>query len=401
MIEDNFNEPNSRREVAIHRLRLFQDIETAIFKSRPNRFVVECLYQGKTLRAYLPNPGRLLELLVPDSKLYLVKSNPASKGRLPFTVVAVDKEGAPVFLHTHLTNRVAQHLIEQQRIPGLEDYRLVRPEVTVGRSRFDFLLEKGETQHLLEVKSCTLFGNKIAMFPDAVTARGKKHLLELAALAQEGLKGGVLFVVHSPQARYFLPEFHTDLDFARTLCEVRDRLLIRAMSVKWTPDLRLGATVNSLMIPWKLIEKESHDSGSYMVILRLHKKLRVPIGRLGEIQFREGYYIYVGSAKQHLTKRIQRHQRKRKKFFWHIDYLRQHAEFCTALPVRARMPLECEIAKEVRKLSGWPIPGFGASDCTCPGHLFGFHTHPLMNVSFIAMLTFFRIDRLEAQVDPT
>ena len=74
-------------------------------------------------------------------------------------------------------------MIGEQLIPGWEEWRVVRREYTVGHSRFDLLLTNDKEEHfLLEVKSCTLFGDQGAMFPDAVTERGRKHLLHLQEL---------------------------------------------------------------------------------------------------------------------------------------------------------------------------------------------------------------------------
>ena len=69
----------------------------------------------------------------------------------------------------------------------------------------------------LEVKSCTLVGKKVAMFPDAITERGARHLRELADLSRNGSKTAVLFIVHWPLAEVFMPDYHTDLNFTRTL----------------------------------------------------------------------------------------------------------------------------------------------------------------------------------------
>ncbi len=300
-------------------------------------------------------------------------------------------------LHTHLTNRVAASLIEQGKVPGLEGYTIVRPEISVGRSRFDFLLRKKKKELLLEVKSCTLFSKEIAMFPDAVTERGRKHVIELADLSQKGFQTALLFVVHWPHARFFLPEYHTDLAFARTLLELKDQLLIQAVAIEWRKNLTLGPAVHKLKIPWDLVERESHDSGSYMLILHLKKDQRIRIGQLGEVPFNKGYYLYVGSAMKNLNKRIERHRRRRKKLFWHIDYLREHAEFCAALPVRTGTPLECEIAEKMNDISDWPIPGFGASDCKCSAHLFGFRSDPLKTSSFINVVQYFRMGRICSQ----
>ncbi|TNF52029.1 DUF123 domain-containing protein, partial [bacterium] len=308
------------------------------------------------------------------------------------------KEGSPVMLHTHHTNTVAHELIEQGRIPGLEGYKVVRPEVPFKNSRFDFLLEKKGKQLVLEVKSCTLFGKEIAMFPDAVTARGKKHLEELSLLSRRGTKGGILFLVHWPNAHHFMPEYHTDPAFSRSLYENRQGIFIRAISVQWKRDLTIGNSTSELEIPWKLIGKEARDRGSYIIILKMKKNQKFPVGEHRGVQFKKGYYLYVGSARKNLAQRINRHRRLRKKLFWHIDYLRERTDFITALPVRTQDPLECEIAKALRGISDWSIDGFGASDCSCRTHLFGMNENPTTSPQFIHTLLYFRIDRLNNQL---
>ena len=212
------------------------------------------------MRAYLPNPGRLHELFLPEAKLFLVQQELSQGRKIPYLVVAVERDGLPVMLHTHANNLVARHLVEQNKVPGLEGAVVLKAEHAIGHSRFDFLLRREKRDVVLEVKPCTLFGNKIAMFPDAVTARGKRHLLELAGLAGSGMATAVLFVVHSPRPRYFMPDYHTDLEFSRTLLAVRDRVMIRAMAVEWKSDLSLGSSVRELLIPWDIIEREAQES---------------------------------------------------------------------------------------------------------------------------------------------
>ena len=138
----------------------------------------------------------------------------------------------------------------------------------------------------------------MAMFPDAVTARGTKHLLELASLSRKGLDAAVLFIVHAPDVRYFMPEHHTDLVFSQTLLSVKDRVMAKAVSVGWNDDLTIGNDVRELTIPWDMVKRESHDSGSYIVILRLEQDRRISIGSISDIKFRKGFYLYVGSAKR-------------------------------------------------------------------------------------------------------
>lgn len=142
-------------------------------------------------------------------------------------------------------------------------------------------------------------------------------------------------------------------------------------------------------------QRESKDGGSYIIILCLRKDIHIEIGSLGRLKFKKGYYLYVGSAKANLTKRIERHKRKGKKHFWHVDYLRDKAEFCSALPIRARGPLECSIAKRLKGISDWFIPRFGSSDCTCETHLLGMQADPIKSADFINTLLYYRIERLE------
>jgi len=373
----------------------FQKIVKGIFRSRPNRFIVICDIGGRTVRAYLPNPGRLWELFFPGTIIYLTRRSESYEGSTQYTVVAVERDGRPIMLHTHVNNLVARRLIEEGSVPGLEGAIVVKPEVTIGNSRFDFLLARDGGQIVTEVKSCTLVGNRIAMFPDAVTARGTKHLLELAELSKSGTCGAfVLFIIHWPGAEFFLPEWHTDLEFSRTLFLVKDVISVRAVAVEWNKDLSPAGT-HPVEIPWQIVDNEAHDSGSYIFIMRLKRDRRLLIGGLGEVRFRKGYYLYVGSAKTNLSKRIERHRRISKKHHWHVDHLREAAEYHAALRVRASDDLECGIASALGRIAEWSVPGFGSSDCGCRSHLFAMNGDPLHTPAFIRLLIHFRIDRLE------
>ncbi len=374
-------------------MKLFENTKKGFFIARPNRFIIECMVEEKKVRAYLPNPGRLKELLLPGSTLYMVSQKSSCKYK--YMCVATEKDGVPVLLHTHLNNRVARYLIEHDRIPGLEGAEVIRPEVTVGSSRFDFLLNHKGKEVLLEVKSCTLFSGKIAMFPDAPTIRGKRHLEELKMLSGGNRKCAVLFIVHSNAPEYFLPDYHTDLEFSKTLLSVSQDVMVKAVSVSWNKDISLRKTVKDLIVPWDIIRNEAHDSGSYIVMLKLNKSMDISVGSLGNVRFKKGYYLYVGSAKKNLSSRIARHQRRRKNLFWHIDYLRKYADHCASFPLRASSDLECEIAGALNEISQWNILKFGSSDCGCDSHLFGISDDPSHLPKFINLLLDFRINRLE------
>jgi len=377
-------------------LRLFKSPRKATFLSRPNRFLVRCALGGRTVSAFLPNPGRLAELLLPGCRLYLVEVDGPTSRKTRYTAVAVDRASHPIILHTHRTNAMARYLIERDLVPGLEGARVARAEVRVGRSRLDFLLSRGQGDEkiLLEVKSCTLVGHRVAMFPDAVTERGARHLRELARTAELGTRSAVLFIVHWPRARIFMPDYHTDLAFARTMLECRAKIEVLAVSTRVSRGLRLLPETEALEIPWDVIEREARDRGSYLVLLRLRRNRTIQIGRLGRVRFGAGYYIYVGSAMANLTKRMARHRRLRKRLHWHIDSLRQEAELVDVLPIRSSDRLECDLARAVDKISNWSIPDFGSSDCSCSSHLFAFTESPLLSPGFHGLLQHFRMDRL-------
>jgi len=366
----------------------FHQAVKATFLERPNGFLVRCIADGLgIIDAHLPNPGRLWELLLPGATLYL--SSDAGSDRIQqvkrktsCTVLAVQKKGFLIFLHTHLTNQVARYLIERKSIPSLENAEVVREEISQGKSRFDFLLKENGTDLYLEVKSCTLFGNGAAMFPDAVTERGKTHLLELAEMGRNGIRAMILFVVHYPHVKWFMPDFHTDYEFSATLLKVRHDLRVLPVAIEWKPDLSIGEEVKPLEIPWGYLKGEIQDRGSYLLVLRLDREKLIKIGRLHTIIFQKGYHIYVGSAMNNLTARIQRHRRIRKREHWHIDYLTQAADHFLSLPIRSSHREECEIADSLSSILASGPAGFGSSDCHCQTHLFWSNQNPLHDEAF-------------------
>ncbi len=371
-------------------LSLFNDLEEAVFVERLNRFVVECTLRGRTIRAYLPNPGRLWELLLPGATLLL---EPAGKrDGLPYTVVAVKRQEHPVIVHTHRTNQIAGFLIENGAVPGLEGFRPVREEVGWGHSRFDLLLENHRGERILtEVKSVTLYSNGLAMFPDAPTKRGVRQLETLGGL-KGGVKGAVVFVVFSEKVEYFLPEFHIDPAFARTLMRIKPSVRVIPLAVSLADTLRVSTTTRRLAIPWHIVETEADDRGAYMLILKADTPKRITLGQT-PLELKEGYYVYVGSARRGLSKRLSRHMRKRKKRFWHIDYIRAVTTPAGAIPVRTKDPIECELAEKLGGLLS-PLKGVGSTDCRCPAHLFYSPLDPLKIREFIALVLHYRMDRL-------
>ncbi len=110
--------------------------------------------------------------------------------------------------------------------------------------------------------------------------------------------------------------------------------------------------------------------GIYALAINLSRDSRVKVGSLGEISFRKGTYVYVGSAQSNLEQRVKRHLRREKRIFWHIDYLLNDnaVRIVEVLIGEGKKDDECVLASNLGE-RGEPIAGFGCSDCRCPSHL--------------------------------
>lgn len=109
--------------------------------------------------------------------------------------------------------------------------------------------------------------------------------------------------------------------------------------------------------------------GSYILLIELSRDMEIQIGKLGRMEFRKGFYAYVGSAMNNLEKRIERHIRKEKRLFWHIDYLLENARVKEVIYTESSKREECRLAKNLGKYFT-SIQNFGSSDCECKSHLF-------------------------------
>jgi Uri superfamily endonuclease len=111
--------------------------------------------------------------------------------------------------------------------------------------------------------------------------------------------------------------------------------------------------------------------GVYVLIIKVNKDIRVNVGTRGKLAFKRGLYAYVGSAQKDLEQRVKRHLRKKKRKFWHVDYLLDDnaTKVVKVFHIQADKTQECVIARAIGE-RGEPITGFGSSDCSCRSHLF-------------------------------
>ncbi|HOB34710.1 MAG TPA: DNA/RNA nuclease SfsA [Bacillota bacterium] len=191
------------------------------FCRRPNRFVAVVDIGGETVTAHVPTSGRLGELLLPGAEVQ-VRRAAGPKRKTAWDLMLVRTGDTWVSLDSRLPNFLVGQLLRADALPPFRGATDIRPESTFRGSRFDFAFSDGDGRPtLVEVKSVTLVEGGLAMFPDAPTTRGARHVEELALAAAEGYRAAVLFIVQRDDAVAFAPNRRTDPAFARALCAAR------------------------------------------------------------------------------------------------------------------------------------------------------------------------------------
>lgn len=224
----------------------YKTLIEGIFIKRPNRFIAQIKINGKIEECHVKNTGRLKELLLPGT-LVLVEpaDNPARKTK--YSLICVKKEDQWVNIDSQVVNQIAAEWIaEGNFLPGAT---LIKREKTYGNSRFDLYVEVGEEKWYIEVKGVTLEKEQRALFPDAPTLRGVKHIHELIKCHEEGYHTAVLFVIQRKGIREFMPNEERHPEFAGALRQAQKKG-VKILAVDCIVDDR-GIIVDS-MVPVKL-----------------------------------------------------------------------------------------------------------------------------------------------------
>lgn len=214
-----------------------EELTTARFLRRPNRFVVHAAVEGgEEVRAHLPNPGRMEQILTAGRILGLEPADRADRKTDWSAVLArTPDDRGWVSLVTTLPNRLVGAALSSGRLPELAEWQMERSEPTLGGSRLDFLLARGDRRMALEVKSVSLERGGVGLFPDAVTDRGTRHLRELTEIAgRDGWEAVVLFVAQRDDVGAVTAAPDIDPAFADALEEAREagvRVLARRCEV--------------------------------------------------------------------------------------------------------------------------------------------------------------------------
>ncbi|MCU0287674.1 MAG: DNA/RNA nuclease SfsA [Acidobacteria bacterium] len=375
-------------------IKLYANFEEAFFLERVNRFVMQLeKADGQTIYAYIANPGRMEEFLTPGHPFFITAGH---IGKYFYHVVSTFYQGSYIMLDTIKINYLVEQMLKAHNIEAFAGVQRIRREVTVFRSKFDFLLEReGKKPALLEIKSCSLCHNGAAMFPDAPTGRGKRHLQDLESLAAQGYDTYSLYLVGHKNARIFMANGHTDRDYCEAFCKAK-HIQFMAFCMDMTDPVTFDlSSVKEIPIDFEASGRFLADKGSYILVFFNEKPFKKIIGSLGQREFKKGYYVYVGSALQGLEKRIKRHLRQTKKIRWHLDYISpQCMKVKKIYPILRSDRIEVELARKMMEICDEFVPGFGASDSTMDSHFFYFRESPCCIRAFLDLLFNYRSELL-------
>lgn len=205
----------------------------AIFLSRPNRFIAHVLIEGREEICHVKNTGRCAELLIPGARIWVHESDDIRR-KTRFDLITVDRGGVLVNMDSQAPNRLFAEWAEAGGMGAVEE---LRAERRYKESRFDFALKRGGKPMLVEVKGVTLERGGVALFPDAPTERGLKHINELTDAAENGYIAAAVFIIQMKCPTSFSPNMETQPEFGRALLRARDRgVELIALDCAVTPD---------------------------------------------------------------------------------------------------------------------------------------------------------------------
>lgn len=220
---------------------------------RYKRFLADVLLDsGEMVTAHCPNSGSMAACSDPERPVYLsFHDNP--KRKLKYTWELIEMPESLVGVNTLIPNRLVSLSVEEKIVPALNHYDTVIREATIGNhTRLDLLLERDNGEKcFVEIKNCSLVINGVAMFPDAVTARGLKHLVEMQKLLKKGYRCVMFYLIQRMDAHSFQPAIHIDPAYGKELAKaVKKGLEVLVYDVN--VDLK-GIKLNKI-IPFVIID---------------------------------------------------------------------------------------------------------------------------------------------------
>ena len=196
----------------------YKEVVKGVFRERPNRFIAKVEIDGNEETVHVKNTGRCKELLLENSVVYLsVSDNPLRKTK--YDLIAVEKQTENGTVLINMDSQVPNDMVAEWLKKGelFSKNAIIKREVTFGKSRFDFYVENSNNKAFIEVKGVTLENNGVALFPDAPTERGVKHIKELCSCVEKGYSAYIIFVIQMSGINLFKPNDATHKAFGDAL----------------------------------------------------------------------------------------------------------------------------------------------------------------------------------------
>ena len=216
---------------------------------RYKRFLADVkLDDGTEVVAHCTNSGSMKSCLENGAEVYLSPMDDL-KRKTKFTWEMIKINGDWVGINTGNPNKLAFEAISAGKIPGLEGYTTVKREVKFGDSRFDVFAENEHEKCFIEVKNVTLKEGNYALFPDAITIRGQKHLKTLMEVKKQGMRAVMLYIIQRSDVEFFAPAREIDAAYSETLKKALDvGVEVIPVMAKVTPEaIELGE-----ILPFKI-----------------------------------------------------------------------------------------------------------------------------------------------------
>lgn len=176
---------------------------------------MEC--DGYQIVVHVANTGRMAELMTETNPMYVAPVNRRQNRKTAYDLALVRYRDVLVGVDSRMPNLIMREAIQESILAEFRGYETIKSEVTYGGSRLDFRLSGAAPVTYLETKSVNLVRDGVALFPDAPTQRGKKHLDTLLSIVESGYRASAVFVIQRSDAKSFKPNAVADSNFVKAL----------------------------------------------------------------------------------------------------------------------------------------------------------------------------------------
>ncbi len=196
----------------------YLEVKFGVFSRKLNRFVAEVFIDGQLEKVHIKNTGRLIEVLKPGATVALEPSN-NPKRVTRYSIIAAKKEEKWINIDSQVPNSVVYEALKKGKLMQFVGVTDIKREVRYESSRFDLFYYRDKIPGFIEVKGVTLEQDGVAMFPDAPTSRGTRHVNTLIQAKDEGFEATILFIVQMGGCHLFTPYKDMDIAFYQMLKE--------------------------------------------------------------------------------------------------------------------------------------------------------------------------------------